>query len=187
MYRCTKCGEKKGREEFYKDIKKSSGLQSRCKECAKAWQRNNRSTRREWERRHAEKPGVRERKAAQARDRRRENPERYRAYQRKLYAQDPKSFLERSRQYSIKRRFGLTQQQYEDMVAAQDGKCAICLQNRSVRETFRLGVDHCHSTGAIRGLLCSNCNIGIGHFADSPDLLRAAADYLERTAARKSA
>ena len=64
------------------------------------------------------------------------------------------------------------------MLAAQHGKCAICGGNRSIKDTFRLGIDHDHATGRIRGLLCGNCNIGLGHFDDSPGLLEKAADYL---------
>jgi len=76
--------------------------------------------------------------------------------------------------------YGLTRQQYEAMVEAQGGVCALC--KRSAREVdgFILDVDHDHATGKVRALLCRLCNIGIGHFYDEPALLRAAADYLER-------
>lgn len=58
----------------------------------------------------------------------------------------------------------------------QNGQCKSCS-----RSGCRLVVDHCHTTGKIRGLLCDDCNQGIGHFRDSPDLLRRAADYLEES------
>ncbi len=45
---------------------------------------------------------------------------------------------------------------------------------------YRLVIDHCHSTGAIRGLLCSNCNTAIGLLSDNPEIIRKAADYLEK-------
>jgi hypothetical protein len=74
------------------------------------------------------------------------------------------------------RNWGLTQVQYLAMFEAQDHKCAICgAQARAMRA---LAIDHCHDTGRIRGLLCQDCNMGMGQFADSPDLLEAAARYL---------
>lgn len=69
------------------------------------------------------------------------------------------------------------------MLAAQDGVCAICRNgeasksNRGHRRR-RLTVDHDHETGQVRGLLCSGCNLALGGFRDSPDLLLAAASYL---------
>lgn len=67
------------------------------------------------------------------------------------------------------------------MYEAQGGVCAICRKPADpygVRAASRLHVDHDHLTGAVRALLCNNCNRGIGYLADSPELLRAAADYI---------
>lgn len=77
------------------------------------------------------------------------------------------------------RSYGITIQQYEEMEAAQEGKCAICKEPRS--EKRRLHTDHCHATQKVRGLLCTRCNLGLGQFNDKPELLRAAATYLEMT------
>lgn len=63
------------------------------------------------------------------------------------------------------------------MADAQDYRCAVCGEPPTRR---RLDVDHDHKTGAVRGLLCSDCNIALGKFRDDPDRLRAAADYLVR-------
>lgn len=73
-------------------------------------------------------------------------------------------------------------EEYDRLFAEQKGLCAICGQpeRTAYREgTRRLAVDHSHATGAIRSLLCSNCNNGLGRFDDDPALLRAAADYLD--------
>ncbi len=70
-------------------------------------------------------------------------------------------------------RYGLSDADYDALLARQRGVCANCKRNR------RLGVDHCHATGKVRGLLCGNCNRGLGLFHDDPELLRAAAAYLE--------
>lgn len=70
----------------------------------------------------------------------------------------------------------LTNQEYRRMLASQGGACAICGVRPRRR---RLAIDHDHETGAIRGLLCGNCNLGIGHFADDPGLLQKAASYLD--------
>lgn len=65
--------------------------------------------------------------------------------------------------------------QFEAMLARQDGRCAVC----GDRPTATLAVDHDHATGEVRGLLCRNCNQGLGHFRDDPQRLARAIDYLE--------
>jgi hypothetical protein len=72
-------------------------------------------------------------------------------------------------------RYGITLEDYEAMVARQDGLCALC----TLRPTKRLCVDHCHDTRMLRSLLCQGCNRGLGHFGHYPHLLRAGADYVE--------
>lgn len=80
-------------------------------------------------------------------------------------------------QYALKRYYGMTQDDYDDLLVQQGGTCAIC---GGVDESGRrLSVDHCHTHGTVRALLCGGCNKGIGHFLDNPTLLRIAADYLE--------
>ena len=72
--------------------------------------------------------------------------------------------------------FGITLDVYNSVLAAQDGVCAICKAiNLNGR---RLSVDHDHRTGAVRGLLCHNCNSAVGHLKDNPLLIEAAAQYL---------
>lgn len=82
------------------------------------------------------------------------------------------------RNYKLKKAYGITIEQYDAMVAAQNGMCPICLGPLagSVR---RAHVDHCHVTGKVRGILCSNCNSGIGKLQESPAIFNRAATYLE--------
>lgn len=76
----------------------------------------------------------------------------------------------------IGRTYGITAEEYATLLAAQQGACAICKQKRS----YRLNVDHCHSTGRVRGLLCRLCNGRLLTAArDNPETLRRGADYLE--------
>jgi hypothetical protein len=77
------------------------------------------------------------------------------------------------REYYLLRKYGLTTQEYDALVKAQDGCCAICFTR-----TTRLVVDHNHETGLVRGLLCSPCNTGLGHFKDSVERLKEAINYL---------
>lgn len=89
-----------------------------------------------------------------------------------------------SRSNYLLRTYGIDSRQYDAMVASQDRLCAICGAQETAMmrgKTLGLSVDHCHETGAVRGLLCRACNAGIGHLKDDPRLLRAAIDYLERT------
>lgn len=82
------------------------------------------------------------------------------------------------RKYALKKFFGLTLDQYAAMVVAQSGKCAICGTTKSDRISKYLCVDHNHETGKVRGLLCHNCNRGIGFLKDNVKLLAAALQYL---------
>lgn len=80
-------------------------------------------------------------------------------------------------------RFGLTPDQFNEMLEAQGGACAICERPEKVVDSRNgrvksLAVDHDHESGAVRGLLCQNCNKGIGNLGDSADTLIAAAMYL---------
>lgn len=79
----------------------------------------------------------------------------------------------------VLRKYGLTIADYDAMLSAQHGRCAICARtNSGDSRGHRYHVDHCHATGRVRGLLCSNCNLGIGKFGDSADRLERAAMYL---------
>lgn len=83
--------------------------------------------------------------------------------------------------HHLKRYHGLTVKQHAAMVTAQQGKCAICLEAPiGKKHCGKLHVDHDHETGAIRDLLCANCNRGLGLFADSSARLTRAAWYIER-------
>lgn len=83
--------------------------------------------------------------------------------------------------YILKKRFGISRKDYESMLGAQDGVCAICGNPEVVKirgELLGLAVDHCHATGKIRGLLCSSCNTAIGLMKDDVNLLNSAIKYL---------
>lgn len=77
------------------------------------------------------------------------------------------------------RKFGLTLQEFNQLLETQDYKCAICGYSDMSDPNFFPVVDHCHDTGYVRNLLCMNCNMGLGKFKDNPALLRAAAEYAE--------
>jgi len=81
------------------------------------------------------------------------------------------------RKSHLKRKFGLTLEDYDRMLADQDGGCAVCGDppGRSA-----LHVDHCHESGQVRGLLCFRCNSAIGNLRDDPDVVASALAYLTR-------
>lgn len=74
----------------------------------------------------------------------------------------------------LRQRYGISQEEFQRLQAAQDGCCAICR-----RKPKFLVVDHCHTTSSVRKLLCKQCNFGLGLFRDSPEIMRAAISYLE--------
>ncbi len=77
------------------------------------------------------------------------------------------------RTYHLRRRYGITADDADAMLEQQGGLCAIC-ESAPAKH-----VDHDHATGTVRALLCFNCNGGLGQFKDEPDVLRAAAAYVE--------
>lgn len=78
----------------------------------------------------------------------------------------------------LKRRFGITLEDYEKMYKEQGGKCLICEATESTLG-HRLAVDHCHTSGKIRGLLCKACNLGLGYYRDNETYLANAIRYLK--------
>lgn len=75
------------------------------------------------------------------------------------------------------KQYGLTESDYQALLESQDGVCAIC----GIAPTSKcLAVDHDHSTGTVRGLLCGNCNRGIGYLGDNLAVILSAARYLDR-------
>lgn len=115
------------------------------------------------------------------------NPEYHRAKSKQWYAANKGWFKNRD----LLRKYGITLEEYQDMVAMQDGKCAICKKATEI-----LHVDHRHlppddwkhmlpadKKKYIRGLLCFNCNTGIGNLQDNIEIIESAAIYL-RTGAR---
>ncbi len=83
----------------------------------------------------------------------------------------------------LKRAYGITFDEYEELLSKQDKKCAICGidNNGKYRNKPRaFAVDHCHTTGKIRGLLCSDCNTGIGLLKDNINFLQSAIKYLNK-------
>jgi len=93
--------------------------------------------------------------------------------------------LERVQNNRLITNYGITLEHYLKLLEEQGGVCRICRdpETRSItasKKPMNLVVDHDHFSGRVRGLLCSACNVGIGHLRESPNFLRAAADYLEQ-------
>jgi len=82
------------------------------------------------------------------------------------------------RKSKLKCKYGITPEQYEEMLFRQNGVCAICSNVSS--DGRRLHVDHCHQTKRVRGLLCHDCNRGLGMFKDKLNYLQSAVDYLTK-------
>lgn len=149
LKRCTgPCGEVKSREDFYRNGRWVAG---ECKACRYAKTKS-------WRK----KPEHRVLLLEQARRRNAKHPDKTAA---------------NAHRYVLKQK-GLTPEQYEAMLAAQGGGCAICGAKEPRRGAKFFPLDHDHETNAVRGLLCSNCNLGLGNFGDDPAKLMAAVDYL---------
>lgn len=150
---CSKCKLVQPLDAFYADPRMKLGRMSRCKSCLQA----------------------------DAKAWRKANPERNKQNMRRWREKSGETLRAKKREYERGRgrdlRYGLAAGQYDGMYAAQQGCCGICGEPVEV-----LCVDHCHDSGAVRGLLCSNCNTGIGMLGDDIAKVRAALAYLEKHA-----
>ncbi len=95
--------------------------------------------------------------------------------------EDKEKVRKQSHKYNIKRKFQLTPEQFETMLSSQNGVCAICHLPAGKKT---LAVDHCHKTGAIRGLLCGICNVALGRWRDDPECAERAKEYLIQASQR---
>jgi hypothetical protein len=126
--------------------------------------------------RYAEDSEYREKKLASNRAHRAAHKDEINASRRARRRSDPE-FRARERANKRRRRYGMSDPDYEALLARQGGVCAIC----RMKSDHRLVVDHCHFCDRVRGLLCNNCNVGLGYYCDDTSRLRAAIAYLERT------
>lgn len=197
--RCTGCLQTKPPDDFYRQA--PSGHQSRCKECTLAKARGDRAERRKarvqpsgpdtithkhCSRCHLVKTldkfhNQKDRKDGKQRHCKECSKELIREAWRDPSRRAHQSFL--TWRKNIKRLYGMVPADYDRMFARQDGRCAIC--RKSIEECgnrhawVHFHIDHDEATGHVRGLLCHQCNLGIGHFRHATDLLIAAIDYLK--------
>lgn len=145
---CQKCKCQKLVSAFNKNRSTEDGLQNRCRDCAKEYDRS---------------PRVRKRKK-----------EWYKEY---YHSKRGEKARKRVAEKARLRNFGVTPDDYSQMFAEQDGRCKICGRHQSELER-ELHVDHNCETGQVRGLLCFNCNVGLGHLRHNVELLQNAISYL---------
>lgn len=157
---------------------------SRCKVCRNSanraynqahWQRLS-----ELGKKYRLNPNYKARKNARSREKYANDPD----YAQKIRTRNQKKSYENS----LRRRYGITLDHYLTMLDEQLGLCKICKCDLTALGTrldgvsyIRAHVDHCHKTGVVRGLLCTECNVGLGKFGDDTALLKAAIMYLEST------
>lgn len=146
---CVKCHTIKNIHDFYRDAGFSSGFSSICKSC----------------------------KDIKTKIYREVKNEEYNEYMRKYRQTHPEKYG-KARNRGLKHRYGISQEQYDQMFLNQQGNCAICKKHQS-EFNKPLFVDHDHNTNEVRGLLCSGCNVTIAIFDNKP-LLDQAKDYLKK-------
>jgi len=91
----------------------------------------------------------------------------------------------RNKTRNLNQSFGMTYEEYEYMVNSQNNVCAICGNPELSKSKKVLAVDHCHTTGKVRGLLCNKCNTALGAFGDDIDVMASAISYLINSRLKK--
>ncbi len=110
-----------------------------------------------------------------------DNPDKIKEHQKKWYEANKEKKLAYSKKSKLKRKYGISLDEYQQKLENQNYSCKICgskvAQESNPDRNF--AVDHCHTTGKVRGLLCIKCNTGLGMFKDNSDLIIAAYNYIK--------
>ncbi len=160
---CLQCKLNLEEKEFSKASRTKDGLRWTCKKCCKNKMDQYRSN-----------PDVVKRERARNNQYNKNNPDVIKRAKKKWENNNPEGF----KRYNLLCKYGLTLEKYNEILASQNECCAICKEHQS-KQKKSLYVDHCHVSGKIRGLLCYQCNIVLGHFRDSPIILQFCMDYLK--------
>jgi len=151
---CTTCGDTKPVGAFHANRAERDGRRRECRSCFNAYCRSR------WAN------GATNRQAVYERDRR-------------WRQANPVSVALINRRSRLKRKYGITVEEYDAMFVAQGGRCAACDSTDSGDPRFdTFAVDHDHETGKVRGLLCAGCNRALGLVKDNVDTLMSLAAYL---------
>ena len=161
MKRCSKCGIEKPLDDFYPNKGGRDGRRPDCKDCNLAI--------RAAKYRDNPRPYIERAQRWQ-----RENPDRYKAKLRE-YAESGKKKLS-DRKSHLKRKYGMTLEDFDLRLAGQGGGCAICGAENADN------IDHHHTSGLVRGILCFRCNVAVGQLDEDPNRARLLAAYLDRHA-----
>jgi hypothetical protein len=162
---CTKCGNKKSIIEFPKMKHGKYGVSAECKDCRKIYHQKR-------YKKYAYKYKTDKnfhKKALQASKKYREK----------------NSNIIKAKNARLKKNFGITLEQYNQMLKEQNGVCAICgnsekIIDKRINRIISLAIDHDHQTGKVRGLLCNTCNHLLGLANDNFEITKNATDYLKK-------
>lgn len=161
--RCSKCKKLKDRSEFYKNSRSKDGLKSYCKSCTrnfksfkKVYEKTRRATKL-WKLAH---------------------PEKIAQYRKSAKNSVKPATIIKAHFHRISKTYGITKEQYDQMLREQKGVCIIC--GNTNKSKIRLAVDHDHKTGKVRGLLCSRCNVALGLVGDDIIVLQEMISYLDK-------
>jgi hypothetical protein len=152
---CSGCEKELTTEEFGVDKQRHDSLTSRCRSCRNKYSKK-------WERENPDSVAVKNKRA--------------RERERKKYLTPEGRRIHKDRE--LRSTFGISLAEYETMLKNQNHGCAICSRQTAGHRTIYFAVDHNHKTGKVRGLLCSSCNRGIGHFFENINFMSSAIDYL---------
>ena len=151
---CTKCKEVKESLLFHRYDKKKNGFTSQCKQCRNETRKNS-----YWKDSERAK-------------------EKTRNYRKNLRETDPHKLFLSNRKTNLKQTYGISLEEYDKMLQEQSSKCDVCGKEHEEVPKKRLGVDHCHTTGKVRGLLCANCNTALGLLKENVQNIDKLKDYI---------
>lgn len=157
---CTKCGESKPLGEYHNSVNTKDGRYAMCKPCVNAknaaWRKANKGKVAECKKRYYMR-----------------NWKAIRQHQQQYMETRKVEAAEYRRRWNLAKRYGITLEQYAAMWDRQGGLCGVCR-----RQHGRMVVDHDHSTGAVRGILCVRCNVCLGGLGDNLDGVMRLVQYL---------